>query len=59
MVFLLFNSINGRYKVTATGTPRGGHGGSLAHACKIRMAKKCLATQCGHSMINRRGASKI
>ena len=43
----------------ATGTPRAGHGGSFAQACKIRMAKKCRATQCGHSIISRRGASNI
>lgn len=59
MLFLLFNSINGRYKVTATGTPLVGHGGSLAQACKIRIARECRVAQFGHSIISRRGASRI
>lgn len=60
MLFLLFNSANGRYNVIATGiAPLAGHGGSFAHEYKIRNARKCLATQCGHSRIKRRGASKI
>lgn len=59
MLFLLLNSINGRYKVTVTGTPLCGHGGSLAQACKIRIAREYRVVQFGHSIINRRGASKI
>lgn len=59
MLFLLLSSIKGRYKVTATGTPLVGHGGSFAQACKIRIASECRAAQWGHSIISRRGASKI
>lgn len=57
-VFLLFNSESGIKSAKATGVPRVGHGASFAHACNIRRAKKLLATQCGHSINKRRGASR-